>query len=53
MREDFGIGTLLDLHCQITDQGDGYWVKIEAWGCCGLKGHCTWDSLRADTARAL
>ncbi len=25
------INTLLDLHEQILDQGDGYWVKIEAW----------------------
>lgn len=26
-----GISTLLDLHHQIIDQEDGYWVKIEAW----------------------
>ena len=25
------IRTLLDLHEQILDQEDGYWVKIEAW----------------------
>jgi hypothetical protein len=31
MREGPGIETLLDLHDQIIDQGDGYWVKIEAW----------------------
>ena len=31
MREDHVIETLLDLHDQIIDQGDGYWVKIEAW----------------------
>ena len=31
MREDLGIATLIDLHDQIIDQGDGYWVKIEAW----------------------
>ena len=31
MREDQVIETLLDLHDQIIDQGDGYWVKIEAW----------------------
>lgn len=31
MREDHGITTLLDLHDQILDQGDGYWIKIEAW----------------------
>ena len=30
MREDQVIETLLDLHDQIIDQGDGYWVKIEA-----------------------
>jgi len=29
MREDLGITTLIDLHDQIIDQGDGYWVKIE------------------------
>ena len=26
-----GITTLLDLHQEVIDQGDGYWVKIEAW----------------------
>ncbi len=31
MREDLGITTLIDLHDQIIDQGDGYWIKIEAW----------------------
>ena len=31
MREDLGISTLLDLNDQILDQGDGYWIKIEAW----------------------
>ena len=31
LREDHVIETLLDLHDQIIDQGDGYWVKIEAW----------------------
>lgn len=25
------INTLLDLHEQIIDQEDGYWIKIEAW----------------------
>ena len=25
------IRTLLDLHDQIIDQEDGYWLKIEAW----------------------
>ena len=28
---DAGIATLLDLHGQVLDQGDGYWIKIEAW----------------------
>lgn len=28
MREDPGIETLLDLHDQVIDQGDGYWIKI-------------------------
>lgn len=28
---DAGISTLLDLHDQIIDQGDGYWIKIEVW----------------------
>ncbi|MDD5295553.1 MAG: DUF6516 family protein [Rhodocyclaceae bacterium] len=31
MSDASGIGTLLDLHDQIIDQGGGYWVKIEAW----------------------
>lgn len=31
MREDPGIAVLLDLHEQIIDQGNGYWIKIEAW----------------------
>jgi hypothetical protein len=26
-----GITSLLDLHQEVIDQGDGYWVKIEAW----------------------
>lgn len=26
-----GLGTLLDLNGQIIDQGNGYWIKIEAW----------------------
>ncbi len=30
-QHDPGIATLLDLHDQIIDQGDGYWIKIEAW----------------------
>lgn len=30
-QEEFGIATLIDLHDQIIDQGNGYWIKIEAW----------------------
>jgi hypothetical protein len=30
-KEESGISTLIDLHDQIIDQGDGYWIKIEAW----------------------
>jgi Family of unknown function (DUF6516) len=30
MRRDSGIDTLLDLHDQVIDQGNGYWVRIEA-----------------------
>jgi len=29
--KDVGLRTLLDLSEQVTDQEDGYWVKIEAW----------------------
>ena len=28
---DKDVATLLDLHGSIFDQGDGYWLKIEAW----------------------
>jgi hypothetical protein len=31
MREDPGIATLVELHDQIIDQGNGYWIKIAAW----------------------
>lgn len=31
MKRDFAIDALLDLHGSIIDQGDGYWVKLEAW----------------------
>lgn len=31
MQRDPGIDTLLDLHDQIIDQGQGYWVEIKAW----------------------
>ena len=30
MRRDFGLETLLDLDGQIIDQGNGYWIKIDA-----------------------
>ncbi len=30
MRRDFGLETLLDLDGQIIDQGQGYWIKIDA-----------------------
>jgi hypothetical protein len=26
-----GVSTLLELHQQVIDQEDGYWVKIDAW----------------------
>jgi hypothetical protein len=31
MRKDPGIATLVELHDQIIDQDNGYWIKIEAW----------------------
>jgi hypothetical protein len=31
MHRDVGIETLLDLHGQVIDQSNGYWLKIEAW----------------------
>ena len=31
MHEDPGIEALIDLHGEIVDQDEGYWVKIEAW----------------------
>ena len=32
MRVDYqSIQTLLDLHGQVIDQEDGYWIKVEAW----------------------
>ena len=31
MQRDSGIDTLLDLHGEIIEQGQGYWVRIEAW----------------------
>ncbi len=29
--EDAGLETLLLLHNEIYDQGNGFWIKIEAW----------------------
>ncbi len=31
MSRDAAIDTLLDLHESILDQGNGYWIKLEAW----------------------
>jgi hypothetical protein len=31
MQDDLGLETLLDLDGSIIDQGNGYWIKIEAW----------------------
>lgn len=31
IKEDGSIDTLLDLHGSVFDQGNGYWIKIEAW----------------------
>jgi len=31
MTRDTGIDTLLELHNQVIDQGNGYWIKLEAW----------------------
>ena len=28
---DHGIQNLLDLHGNVLDQEDGYWIKLEAW----------------------
>lgn len=30
-RHDHGLDTLLSLHGEIYDQGNGYWIRIEAW----------------------
>lgn len=30
MSRDQGLDTLLDLHGTIVDQGNGYWIKVEA-----------------------
>lgn len=31
MKRDTAIDTLLDLNGSIFDQGNGYWIKIDAW----------------------
>ena len=31
MQRDPAIDSMLDLHDSILDQGNGYWIKIEAW----------------------
>jgi hypothetical protein len=31
MHDDGGIRNLLELSGQIIDQGNGYWIRIEAW----------------------
>ncbi|MCL2645357.1 MAG: DUF6516 family protein [Betaproteobacteria bacterium] len=31
MERDAAIDTLLDLNGSILDQGNGYWIKLEAW----------------------
>ena len=31
MERDSGIDTLLDLHGEIIEQSQGFWVRIEAW----------------------
>lgn len=31
INQDSGIENLLELNGSIFDQGDGYWIKIEAW----------------------
>jgi hypothetical protein len=31
MKRDAAIDTLLDLNGSILDQGNGYWIKLEAW----------------------
>jgi hypothetical protein len=31
MHGDPVIDTLLDLHDSVLDQGDGYWIRTEAW----------------------
>jgi hypothetical protein len=31
VKEDAGLATLLLLNGEIYDQGNGYWIKLEAW----------------------
>jgi hypothetical protein len=31
MKKDIGLETLLNLNGYIADQGNGYWIKVEAW----------------------
>lgn len=31
MKRDAALDTLLDLNGSILDQGNGYWIKLEAW----------------------
>lgn len=31
MQRDFALDTLLDLNGSVLDQGNGYWIKLEAW----------------------
>jgi hypothetical protein len=31
MERDTSIDTLLDLNGSVLDQGNGYWIKLEAW----------------------
>jgi Family of unknown function (DUF6516) len=31
VKEDAGLATLLLLNGEIYDQGNGYWIKVEAW----------------------
>lgn len=50
MREDSGIATLVELHDQIIDQGNGFWIKIEAWRVQATRGMASRHPLFADLA---
>lgn len=52
MREDHGIANLLDLHDQIIDQDNGYWVKSRL-GVRGDSRRPTRNPLFPDAPRAL